>query len=136
MEHCTKIERKNQTAKGLFPWPSSRHVPKSRSLTGGKFDLVIIEGRSLPFYLFLSLPLFLIFALCLFFSRICNLHILNYTLRLVHCLPGTVPRLYIRQTISGEIRQIFNLYYLLLNLLQLIENAFIVNFSYKIFYDI
>lgn len=105
MGHCTKIERENQTAKGLFPWPSSRHVPKSRSLTGGKFDLVIIEGRSLPFYLFLSLFLSFSFLLLLsvFFSLcICNLHMLNYTLRLVHCLPGTVPRLYIRKQSAAK----------------------------------
>lgn len=73
-----KIERENQTAKDLFLWPSFRHVPKSRSLTGEKFDLVIIEGRSL-FSLFLSLSYFYSLSLL----RICDLHMLVYTFGLL-----------------------------------------------------
>lgn len=65
-----KIERENQTAKDLFLWPLFRHVPKSRSLTEGKFDLVIIEGRSL----FFSLSLSFLFLFFVSFTCICDLH--------------------------------------------------------------
>lgn len=86
-------EEELQTAEGLFLWSSSRHVPKLRSSTAGKFDLVVVGGRSS------SVTLFLYFCL---FTRV-NLQYNKYVVESVHCL-RTVPGLYTQYTIAVRVK--------------------------------